>query len=375
MDHRTWIVGVALGLGLGACSKAKPSKEGEPPVKPGPGTAAPTPTPTPPPPPPVSRPSQGKVPSLPALTQPDDPARAAKIELGHALFFDKRMSVDGSRACYSCHLNENGLGGADPIAIGAGDKKLTRHSPVLWNLAYHDGGFYWDGRAATLEDQAKGAWGGGNLGVGKDNLDKKAAELAKIKGYAPLWKAAFGDAAPVADHVAQALAAYERTITCTDTAYDKFAAGDKAALSEAAQRGLDVFLGKGGCSACHTPPYFTISAMTKGGAFFNAGIGTAGKDEKDVDVGRMSVTQQAGDWAAFKVPTLRGVSRSAPYFHDGSVAKLEDAVRYMANGATANKNLTALLQPKNLTDAEVADVAEFLRGLECGGKLEEPKLP
>ena len=122
-------------------------------------------------------------------------------------------------------------------------------------------------------------------------------------------------------------------------------------------------------------PFFTISAMTKGGAFFNAGVGTAGKEEKDVDVGRFTVTQQANDWAAFKVPTLRNVSRSAPYFHDGSAAKLEDAVQYMAAGAQANKNLTPLLASKNLTDAEKADLVDFLHGLDCGLKLDEPKLP
>ncbi len=367
MKHQSWILGLAISATALGCGKPKPAEDSPTP------TPAPAPKPATPP-PAANRPSQGKL-----MTLPPAPVAAAadagKIALGHALFFDKRMSVDGSRSCYSCHLNEDGLGGHDPIAIGAGDKKLTRHSPVLWNLAYHNGGFYWDGRAATLEDQALGAWGGGNLGVGKDNLDKKAAELMKIPGYAKLWKDAFGAAPPAAAQVALALAAYERTILCTDTAYDKFAAGDKTALDEAQQRGLDVFLSKGACSTCHTPPHFTLAAMTQGGAYFNAGLGIAGKDEKDVDVGRMSVTQKDLDWAAFKVPTLRGVSKSPPYFHDGSVAKLEDAVRYMANGPQANKNLTGLLQPKGLTDAEIADVVAFLGGLECKTPLVEPKLP
>ena len=371
MTIRTWSIAVALGLALSACGKKKAAEDNAPPTPP----PAPTPTPTPPAPPPAARPSQGALAKLPPLALPDDPARAAKVELGHALFFDKRLSVDKSRSCYSCHLNEDGTGGHDPIAIGAGDKPLTRHAPVLWNLGYHPSGLYWDGRAAQLEDVAKGAWGGGNMGVGKDNLDKKAAELAKIPGYAKLFKAAFADAPASADQVAQALAEYMRTITCGDTAYDKFAGGDKAALSEQQQRGLDTFMGKGTCSVCHTPPFFTMSAMTQGGAFFNAGIGTAGKEEKDVDPGRGGITNQASDWGAFKVPTLRGVSKSPPYFHDGSVAKLEDAVRYMSNGAQANKNLTPLLNSRNLTDAELADVTAFLGSLECGMKLEEPKLP
>ena len=368
MTTRTWILAVALGLGLGACGKKKAADETPP------ATQTPPTTQTPPA---ANRPSQGPLQTMPALALPDDPARDAKVELGHALFFDKRMSIDGTLACYSCHQNEDGTGGHDPIAVGANKQVQKRHAPQLWNLGYHKSGFYWDGRAAQLEDVAKGAWGGGNMGVGKDNLDKQAAKMAKIGGYAKLWSAAFGDAAktPTGDQVAQALAAYMRTITCTDTAYDKFAAGDKTALNEQQQRGLDLFLGKGTCSACHTPPAFTISAMMEGGAYFNAGIGTAGKDEKDVDPGRGGITNNPADWAAFKVPTLRGAVKSPPYFHDGSKATLEEAVRYMANGAQANKNLTALLQPKNLTDAEIADLVAFLGGLECKTPLVEPKLP
>src|SRR5687767_1235937 len=191
---------------------------------------------------PADRPSQGQLQPMPPLALPDDANRAAKVALGNALFFDKRLSVDGSRACYSCHLNENGTGGALPIAVGPGEKTLTRHSPVLWNLGYAKGAFYWDGRAPTLEAVAKGAWAGGNMGVGEDKLEAKAAEIGKIAGYKPLFKAAFGDEAASAERVQSALAEYMRTFVCADTAYDKFARGDKAALSEEQQRGLDVFL-------------------------------------------------------------------------------------------------------------------------------------
>jgi len=246
---------------------------------------------------------------------------------------------------------------------------------VLWNVGYAKGAFYWDGRAATLEDQAKGAWGGGNLGVGKDNLEAKATELGAIKGYGPLFQAAFGDPAASADRVAQALAEYMRTMVCADTAYDRFAKGEKAALSEAAQRGLDTFLGKGQCAACHTPPHFSIAMQVDGGVYFNAGVGTAGKAEADVDIGRMTVTKNASDWAAFKVPSLRNVAKSPPYFHDGSVATLAEAVKYMAAGAQPNKNLSALLGSKNLTETELADLVAFLESLSCMGALEEPKLP
>ncbi|MBK9032014.1 MAG: cytochrome-c peroxidase [Myxococcales bacterium] len=149
---------------------------------------------------------------MPPLAASTDPQNAAKVTLGNALFFDKRLSVDGSRACYSCHMNENGTGGALPLALGAGDKPLTRHSPTLWNVGYYDGAFYWDGRAETLEAQAKGAWAGGNMGVGEDKLEAKAAELAKIPGYAAMWKDAFGPGPATAAQVTEALSAYERTI-------------------------------------------------------------------------------------------------------------------------------------------------------------------
>ncbi len=319
--------------------------------------------------------SQGPLPQMPPLTWPEDPKRQDKIELGHVLFFDKRLSGGNDRACYSCHQNEDGLGGHDPIAIGSGDKAQTRHAPSLWNVAYGKGAFYWDGRAPSLEDNAKAAWGGGNMGAGKDNLDKKAAELFAIPGYKKLFEAAFPATEIKADQVAQALAEYERTFICKDTAYDRFAAGDKTALSEPQQRGLDLFVGKAMCVVCHAPPYFSTAQAVDGGMFYNVGIGTQGVPEDKVDVGRMKVTNDAKDWAKFKPPTLRNISRSAPYFHDGSVAKLEDAVKLMASGGLANKNKDPNLADRGLSDAERADLVAFLRALECPGKLDEPKLP
>src|SRR4051812_45264535 len=179
------------------------------------------------------RPSQQPLPQLPPLDAPTDPKHAEKAELGHALFFDKRLSAKNDRACVSCHRNDGGSSGDD--------KKQGRVPPGLWNTGYFKGAWYWDGRGKTLEDTAKGEWG--DMGVGADKLDKKAAEIAAIAGYKKLFEAA-GFTDVKADAIAQALAAYERTLLCTDTAYDRFAAGDKAALTEPQQRGLDTFLGK-----------------------------------------------------------------------------------------------------------------------------------
>lgn len=367
---RTWLgITVTLALAIGCKKKEEPAAAATGPTGAGPATKAE--------PPPVDRPSQRSLPQMPALELAPDELRAAKIALGHVLFFDPRLSVDGSRSCYSCHQNENGTGGADPIAIGAGEKKLTRHSPVLWNVGYWKNAFYWDGRSPTLEEQAKAAWAGGNMGVGKEpgKLEAKAAEIAKIAGYKPLFSAAFPDKPVTPDTIVAALAEYERTMLCADTAYDRFAKGDRSALDDAQQRGLDVFLGKGQCAVCHAPPTFSTAMGVDGGAYFNVGIGT-GKPEAEVDVGRASVTKADADWASFKPPSLRNASKSAPYFHDGSVASLEEAVRLMASGGIANKARSPLIADRQLSAAEVADVVAFLRGLDCGGTLTPPaKMP
>jgi cytochrome c peroxidase len=367
----------ALVMAAG-CSKKEneaPPPTASPPATAEPAPAAPAAAPAAPAAPAV-RPSQQTLPTVPALELPDDPKRKEKIALGHALFFEPRLSVDGSRSCYSCHKNEDGNGGHEPKAIGAKNAQLTRHSPVIWNVAYFKNSFYWDGRSPTLEAQAKAAWAGGNMGVGKDNLEAKAAEIGAIAGYKKLFAAAFPGQAPSADLIASALAEYERTLLCTDTAYDRYAAGDKTALSEGQQRGLDVFMGKGQCTACHAPPFFSSAMGVEGGVYFNVGVGTQGKAEADVDPGRLAVTNNAVDWAAFKPPSLRNVRKSAPYGHDGSLATLDEVVTFMASGGASNKNRTTLMADRALLPAEKADLIDFLGALDCPGKLAPPaKMP
>ncbi|HUS27151.1 MAG TPA: cytochrome c peroxidase [Kofleriaceae bacterium] len=347
-----WIVAAVL---IAGCSKGKKTEETST------GSATPQ----------AAKPQRMPLPAMPALELPDDPKRKEKIELGHNLFFDKRLSGKGDLACYDCHKNEDGNGGHDPIAIGSGGVKQTRHAPTLWNVGYWKNAGYWDGRAPTLEENTKGAWGGGNMGAGKDNLDKKAAEIAAIPGYKKLFEDAFGKTEIKADQVAQALSEYMRTFVCNDTAYDKFAAGEKSALSDQQQRGLDVFLGKGMCITCHSPPFFSTAMNLEGGAYFNVGVGTDVAEDQ-VDVGRMKVSNQPVDWAAFKPPSLRNITKTPPYFHNGSAAKLEDAVKIMATGGIKNKNLTPIMADRALTPAEMGDLVSFLGGLECQGKLDAP---
>jgi len=304
----------------------------------------------------------------------DNPQTDAKVKLGHRLFFDERLSVDGSRACYSCHQNENGNGGKDPLAVGAGEKMLTRHSPVIWNVGYL-AELYWDGRSKSLEAQATAAWAGGNMGVGNENLEKKAAEIAALEGYEAQFAEAFPGEGVTPTTIVKAISAYERTLVCDDTAYDKYAKGNDDALTGEQKKGLELFMGKAACATCHAPPHFSTAYGGPQGTYFNVGIGTKDKKEEEIDVGRAKVSNQPGDWAAFKVPTLRNVAKSAPYFHDGSVAKLEDAVRVMATGGYANKNLSPLLVDRKLSDAEVKEIVAFLGALDCNRTLEEPKLP
>jgi cytochrome c peroxidase len=316
------------------------------------------------------------VPQPPASLGPikvpaDNPLTAAKVELGNRLFFDKRLSVDGSRACYDCHKNEQGTGGELPIAVGAAEKPLTRHAPVMWNVAYLPR-HYWDGRADSLEAQALGAWTGGNMGVPKDAVDKKAEELGMLPEYKDAFLEAFPTEGATAATVTQALASYERTLFCGDTKFDAFKAGDATALDEQQKKGWDIFSGKANCHSCHTPPFFSDAYTAQDGAYHNTGRGIEGKKPEEVDVGRQKVSGAASDHAAFKTPTLRNISKTAPYFHDGSAAKLEDAVRFMASGGFKNPNLDAKLVDHKLTDDEIQAVVAFLGALDCNGRLEAP---
>ncbi len=314
-------------------------------------------------------------PELPALkVPPDNPVTPEKVALGHQLFFDARLSVDGSRSCYSCHQNEHGNGGETPTAVGAKNKPLTRHSPVIWNTAYFEA-FYWDGRAGSLEAQAKGAWGGGNMGVGAENLAAKAAEIGKIKGYATQFEKAFPGEGATPDTIAKAIATYERLLICARTDYDHFARGDDDALTDQQKQGWRIFMGKGQCSVCHAPPLFSSAMGVPDGLYYNVGIGTQGKPKEEVDPGRAQVTGNDADWAAFKVPSLRNISKSAPYFHDGSVATLKEAVRIMATGGIDNPNKTPLLADRGLSEDELDALVAFLGALDCVRTLEQPKLP
>lgn len=293
----------------------------------------------------------------------DNPLTQEKVALGKQLFFDERLSVDGSKSCYSCHVCEHGLTDGLPKAIGPGNKTLPRHSPTLWNIGYHKE-YYWDGRSPSLEKQAMAAWTGGNMGVG-DKAGEVVARINALQGYREQFQKVFQSDA-TAENIMKAIASFERTIIAGNTAWDRYRAGDASALSESAVRGWNIFQTIK-CTNCHDGVLFTDQQ------YHNIGIGM---DQATPDPGRFNVTKKPEDTGAFKTPTLRDVARSAPYFHDGSAKTLEEAVDIMLAGGKPNQ----YLDKKNLTPQKVLPdqreaLLDFLRSLNVDCGLKKPALP
>lgn len=295
----------------------------------------------------------------------DNPMTPEKVSLGKQLFFDKRLSGDGTAACTTCHLPEKGWTDGEKVSKKVGGGMNTRHSPTLYNAGYNDL-WYWDGRAETLDKQILAAWKGQ---MGADPA-KVTDAIAKIPGYEVQFKAVFGaDATP--DTVVKAIASFVRTLRAGDAPWDRIEkdASDKSPEAEAARRGFEIFRGKAGCAACHAPPMFTD------GAFHDVGIGFD-KDVKEPDLGRGKVTKNKEDEGKFKTPTLRNVGSHPPYFHDGRAATLDEAIDYMLSGGLPNANLDKQLKKVTLTKAERDDLVAFIKALEAPAQpFTAPTLP
>jgi cytochrome c peroxidase len=288
-----------------------------------------------------------------------------KVRLGRWLFFDGRLSRDGTVSCASCHRPENAFSEPTPHSTGVGGKQGTRKAPPIVNaaVAIFDH-YFWDGRAGSLAEQAKGPIE--NPLEMASTRDDVVRTLSGIAGYRKAFREAYGDERVDIDRVADAIAAYEITRLSGGSAYDRFQAGDESALSEKAKRGMEVFFGRGRCSACHLGPNFTDAR------FHNIGIGFArppeGRSALDgfADVGRYAVTRQEADIGAFKTPALRDVSKHAPYMHDGSEPTLERAVlRYVQFEETPY--LDAAMKEMHLMPCDVAPLVEFMRALDGTG--------
>jgi cytochrome c peroxidase len=310
----------------------------------------------------VETPAPGSAASkLPPVTHPaDNPATPAKLALGKQLFADPRLSGSGTMACQGCHYRDLGWTDAKVLSRRDDGNLNTRHTPTLYNVGYQTA-WYWDGRATTLEGQVLAAW---RAQIGADPA-KATAVINAVPGYRSQFIAVWGaEATP--DTVVKTLAAFFRTFVSTDSPWDRYEAGDRRAVSQDAIDGQALFAGKGGCVACHAPPFYGNST------FFNIGL-EHGKDKPDV--GRFNVTKNEADRGAFKTPTLRSVAISGPYFHDGSAATLKDAVRTMAGGGKPDPNKTPLMRPTGLSEAELDKIVAFLTSLTSTEPWEQPKLP
>lgn len=305
-----------------------------------------------------------KVPAgLPPVPFPEDnPPTAEKIALGKQLYFDKRLSQDNTISCASCHDPAKGYSNADQFATGFKGQKGGRNSPTVINAAYNTFQF-WDGRAGSLEEQALGPIANPiemNLAV-EEAVDR----INKIPGYKKQFQKVFGSDA-TAENIAKAIATYERTILCGDAPYDRFKAGDKKALSPAAQRGMELFFGKAACSSCHSGPNFTDNA------FHNIGVGM---DAEKPDEGRKTISNLGGDTGSFKTPTLRDIAKSGPYMHDGSLKTLKDVVEHYNKGGVPNEFLDEEIFKLNLTLQEVDDLVTFMKEGLTSSNYPDHKMP
>jgi cytochrome c peroxidase len=279
----------------------------------------------------------------------DDGYSQAKADLGRALFFDPILSGSGTRACASCHNPGLSWGDGLPRAMGENQKPLALRSPTLLNIAWIPV-LGWDGKFRDLESVAfTPITGLGNMNRKEEDL---LAALQGIAGYRTAFAKAFPDGAITRRHVEEALATFERTIVSGDTPFDRWIEGDETAISEAAERGFDLFNGKAQCAQCHSGWNLT------GGAFYDIG------EAADNDIGRGRIFANSPKLQhAFKVPTLRDAMRRAPYMHDGSVATMKQVIDLYDTGGIDRPSRSELIKPLNLSVQEKSDLLAFLETL------------
>lgn len=298
---------------------------------------------------------------LPPIPWPqDNPYSKAKAELGRYLYFDKRLSTNETVSCASCHKINCAYGDCRPLAIGIDGREGTRHSPTIINAVYSKL-YFWDGRAASLEEQCKGPLANPNEMTTLINVhDAHAQCVERVKSfpsYRVLFKNVFGHDEITLDEIAKAISTFERVILSGNSPYDRYQAGQRIALTTQQIHGLQVFK-RVGCANCHGNFDFSDDR------FLNIGIGM---DAPSPDMGRYAITHNERDWGAFKVPTLREVEHSAPYMHDGSLKSLEAVIEYYDQGGIKNKNLNPLIQPLHLSADEKAALVAFLKSLSGEG--------
>lgn len=282
----------------------------------------------------------------------------ARESLGRTLFFDPRLSGSGFISCATCHNPGFAWGDALPKGIGDGMKSLKRHTPTILNSAYGDV-MFWDGRADSLEEQALGPIQSAaemNMPIGK-----AVERVSAISGYKPMFEKAYPGEPLNEKTIAKAIATFERTVVSGTAPFDRWIAGDEAAISPAAKHGFEVFNGKAGCAQCHSGWNFTD------GGFHDIGV-------NDADLGRGALLKLEAMQHAFKTPTLRNVEQRAPYLHNGSELCLGSVIEFYDRGGDAQRaSLAPEIHPLHLTAAEKKDLWEFLSTLTSADKL--PAIP
>jgi len=302
---------------------------------------------------------------------PDNRLTPERAELGKKLFFDPRLSSTGQSTCASCHFPERGWSDGFPKSVRLFGETMTRASPTMINVAYNSI-HMWDGRSATLEHQAINGispTGSMNAGSAKD-AQPSADNIRAIAGYREAFARAYPNEPLGPETIAKALSSFERTLVSRDSPFDRWVKGDAAAMSEAQVRGFAIFLdpAKGNCGVCHAAPNFTDNG------FHNLGLTSFGLENPDV--GRFKQKPVAAMRGAFRTPTLRDISLTAPYFHDGSAKTLAEVVEHYARGGDVRTNLSPEMKPLPLTAEEKGDLVSFLRALTTKPALfQYPTLP
>jgi cytochrome c peroxidase len=277
------------------------------------------------------------------------PMTRAKVELGRKLFADPILSVNGTVACATCHQAENGFTTNLPVAAGVFGRRGVRNVPTLTNVAYNRS-FFWHGGAVNLQAQALSSLENEDeMGNEADNIVRT---LRAHGEYPRLFRRAFGKEVDILS-VLDAISAFERTLLSGNSRYDRFERGDSTALSASEKRGRALFFSsRTQCASCHAGFNFTSGAFEDNG-----------NQAQYVDLGRYMMTTRESDKGKFKVPTLRNVERTAPYFHNGAFPTLESVVAHYNAGGKASPNQSPRVKPLGLTNSEQQDLVNFLKAL------------
>lgn len=293
----------------------------------------------------------------------ETPPTPETVRLGRWLFYDKRLSADQTISCATCHKPENAFSEPTAVSTGIDGQEGGRKAPsfinAAWTLYPH---FFWDGRADSLEAQALGPVEN-PIEMG-NTVEGMLTALDGIEGYASYFEEAFGTNEITPDRVAKAIADYERTRMSGNSDYDRWKDGDESAVSNAVKLGDELFFGKAGCNQCHLGFNFTDSL------FHNIGVGWNSDTEELADLGRFAVTEADVDRGAFKTPTVRDITKHAPYMHDGSVATLREVMDLYNRGGEANPYLDPKIKKLDLTGEEVAALVAMMEALDGEGYMD-----